>query len=172
MPVEKSAGAIIIRRPRSRTSGSLRRKDSNEIYYLLLHYPSSSKAKNPHSRASSLRGRDYWDLPKGHIEKGEDILSTVRREVLEETGLGDINLVEGFKETIRYFFRFEGKNVLKFVTFFLAETKKEKIEISPEHIGYKWLPYLEALQQLTFRNAKEILEKANRYLRTPTPNEL
>lgn len=168
MPVEKSAGAIIIRRPRSRTFGSLRGRprtssslilgtvrgrEDNEIYYLLLHYPSSSKAK-----------RDYWDLPKGHIEKGEDILDTVRREVLEETGLGGIEFIEGFKETIRYFFRIGKENILKFVTFFLAETKTKEIKISPEHIGYKWLPYQESLSLLTYENAKEILKKANIFI--------
>jgi len=141
MPVEKSAGAIIFR------------KEGNEIYYLLLHYPSSAKAP-----------RDYWDLPKGHIEKGEKIEKTVKREVKEETGLEDLKFVEGFKEWIKYFFKFDGKNIFKIVTFLLAETKTEDVKISFEHIDYKWLSYEEAIKQLTFKNAKEILEKANDYL--------
>jgi len=141
MPIERSAGAIIFC------------KEGNEIYYLLLHYPSSSRAK-----------KDYWDLPKGHIEKGEDEITTVKREVKEETGLKDINFVEGFKETIKYFFKWQGKTVLKFVTFYLAETKESKVKISPEHMGFKWLSYEEALKQLTFQNAKEILKKTNKFL--------
>jgi len=141
MPVEKSAGAIVFRR------------EEDKIYYLLLHYQSGARRPHP-----------FWDLPKGHIEKGEDVIKTVKREVEEETGLKDIKLVEGFKETIKYFFKFEGKNILKFVTFLLAETKTKKIKISWEHIGFKWLPYLEAAEQLTFKNAKEILKKANDFL--------
>jgi len=141
MPVEKSAGAIIFR------------KEGNEIYYLLLHYPSSAKAP-----------RDYWDLPKGHIEKGEKIEKTVKREVKEETGLEDLKFVEGFKEWIKYFFKFDGKNIFKIVTFLLAEKKTEEVKIYFEHIDYKWLSYEEAIKQLTFKNAKEILEKANDYL--------
>lgn len=31
-----------------------------------------------------------WDLPKGHQEKGEDIRVTASREVMEETGLGEL----------------------------------------------------------------------------------
>jgi len=152
MPVEKSAGAVIFRRaPRSRTS--LLRGKNNKIYYLLLHYPSSAKAP-----------RDYWDFPKGHIEKGEKLEDTVKREVEEETGLKDLKFVEGFKEWIKYFFKFEGKNIFKIVTYLLAETKTKDVKISFEHIGYKWLPYEEAMKQLTFKNAKEILKKANDFL--------
>jgi len=141
MPIEKSAGAIIFRR------------ENNKIFYLLLHYPSSAKAP-----------KDYWDFPKGHIEKGENEIDTVKREIEEETGVTDVKFVEGFKEWIKYFFKFKGKNVLKFVTFYLLETKTKDVKISGEHIGFEWLPYEEALKQLTFKNAKEILTKANDYL--------
>lgn len=143
MPVEKSAGAVIFR------------KEGNKIYYLLLHYPGSShRAK-----------KDYWDFPKGHLEKGEKLEDAAEREIEEETGLRDINFVEGFKETIRYFFKWEGKNVLKFVTFFLIETKTKNVQISPEHIGYEWLSFEEAIKKLSFKNAQEILKKANDFLR-------
>ena len=119
-----------------------------------MHYPSNAKAP-----------REYWDFPKGHIEKGEKIEETVEREVEEETGLKDIKFVEGFKEWIKYFFKHKGKNVFKIVTFLLAEAETEEVKISPEHIGYKWLPYDEALIQLTFKNAKEILKKADNFLK-------
>lgn len=141
MPVEKSAGAIIFR------------KKEGKNFYLLLHYPSSSRSD-----------KTYWDFPKGHIEKGESIFKTAKREIKEETGLKNIRFIEGFKEWIKYFFRADGKNIFKIVTFFLAETQEEKIKISSEHMGYKWLPYEEAVKQLTFKNAKEILNKANDYL--------
>jgi 8-oxo-dGTP pyrophosphatase MutT (NUDIX family) len=143
MPVEKSAGAIIFR------------KENNKIFYLLLHYPG----------ASHRAEKDYWDFPKGHIEKGEKIEDTVKREIFEETGLKDIKILSGFKETIKYFFKFEGENILKFVTFFLAETKEKNVQISFEHIGYEWLPYEEAIEKLTFKNAKEILKRANKFLK-------
>lgn len=141
MPIEKSAGAVIFR------------KEGEEPLFLLLHYPSGSRS-----------GQNYWDFPKGHIEKGEKIEQTAQREVTEETGLKDVEIIPEFKETIKYFFRWEGKNILKFVTFYLAETKTKEIKISGEHLGYQWLPYTEALSKLTFKNAKEILKKANSFL--------
>ena len=149
MPIEKSAGAIIFRKePFDVTQGK-----GDKIFYLLLHYPSNTKSP-----------KEYWDLPKGHIEKGEKLEDTVKREVEEETGLKDIEFIEGFKETIKYFFKWESKNILKFVTFYLAETKTRDVKISEEHIDYEWLPYEKALEKLTFKNAKEILKKANDFL--------
>ncbi len=135
MPIEKSAGAVIFRK-------------AGEIKYLLLLYQAG-----------------HWDLPKGHVEKGETLEDTVKREVKEETGLEDMKIVSGFKETIKYFFKWEGKNILKFVTFFLAETDASEVRISQEHIGFEWLPYNEAVKRVTFKNAKEILKKANGFLR-------
>lgn len=145
MPVEKSAGAIIFR------------KQGGEIYYLLLHYQSG-----------------HWEFPKGHIEKGEREEDTVKREVTEETGIAEIKIIPGFKEWVKYFFRptyglseEEKKKVgliFKLVTFYLANTGTEEVKISSEHKGYKWLAYEEALKQLTFKNAKEILRKANEYV--------
>jgi len=141
MPVEKSAGAVIFR------------KEGKNIFYLLLRYPTGSRRPNP-----------YWDLPKGHIEKGEKAEDTAKRETEEETGLKDIKISEGFKEWIKYFFKWEEENILKFVTFYLAETKTKDVKISGEHIGYEWLPYEKAIEKLTFKNAKEILKKANNFL--------
>lgn len=135
MPVEKSAGAVIFSRA------------DKKIEYLLLHYQAG-----------------HWDFPKGNIEKGEKLEDTARRETKEETGIEDIKFIPGFKESIKYFYRLKKKNIFKIATFFLAETKTKKVKISWEHIDYKWLPHEEALEQLTFKNAKETLKKANHFL--------
>ena len=139
--ITKSAGAVIFR------------KEGDKIFYLLLHYLSSAKAP-----------KDYWDFSKGHIEKGEKEIETVKREIEEETGIKDLKFIDGFKETEKYFFKDRGETVFKTVSYLLAETKTKEVKLSFEHIGYKWLPFEEALAQLTFENAKEILRKANDFL--------
>jgi 8-oxo-dGTP pyrophosphatase MutT (NUDIX family) len=140
MPIEKSAGAVIFR------------KEDDRIYYLLLYSP-------------AFRGdKTHWSFPKGRVEKGESLENTAKREIEEETGIDDLKFLDGFKETMRYFFRWEGKNVMKFSTFFLAETKIKEVKISWEHEGYKWLEYKDAFEQLTFKNSKEFLKKANKFL--------
>lgn len=159
MPVEKSAGAIIFR------------KEGEKPLFLLLHYPARAKRRvedegklRRRQTSSTSPQKEYWDLPKGHIEKGEGILETVKREIFEETGLRDINFKGEFKETIKYFFKWEGKNIMKFVTFYLVETKTEEVKISEEHVGFQWLSYDDAMSRLTFKNAKNILQKAKDYL--------
>ena len=142
MPIEKSAGAVVFR------------EKEGKIFYLLLHYPGVSHRSK----------KDYWDFPKGHIEKGETEIEALRREIFEETGIKDIQILEGFKKTIKYFFRWQGKTILKFVVFYLAKTEEEEVKISFEHIGFEWLSFEEALNCLTHKTAKEVLEEAHYFL--------
>jgi Predicted NTP pyrophosphohydrolase len=133
---EKSAGAIIFRK-----------KDS-EIYYLLLH----AKYKT-----------DYWEFPKGLIEKNEDLESTVRREIFEECGLKDIKFINGFKESINYFYRRGDKLIMKEVIYFLVESLENNVRISSEHVGYEWVKYEEAIPRLK-ENLRKVLTKAKDFL--------
>ena len=132
---EKSSGAVIFR-------------DTPEgIVFLLLHYPSG-----------------HWDFVKGKMEKGENPLDTVVRETKEETGILDLNFVEGFEENIEYDFQFEGELIHKKVVFYLAKTNTEKITISHEHLDFVWLDYKSAFEKTTYQNAKSVLSKANQLL--------
>ena len=153
MPVEKSAGAVIFRKEK-KSDGK-----EPENFYLVLHYSSTKK-----------EGKSYWDFSKGHIEEGEGEAETIKREVEEETGIKNINFIEGFRELIKYFFKFADKTIFKTVVFYLGETEEEKVKISEEHIGYKWLPFDQAREQLTFANAKEVLQRANNFLLKETKN--
>lgn len=58
---------------------------------LLLETPSGFLFCHPTSRNYSYNS---WDLPKGHVEKGEDDLSAMIRELKEETGLNYDDLIE------------------------------------------------------------------------------
>ena len=123
---------------------------------MLLRYP----AINHRS------GRDYWDYVKGHVEKGEKELETIVREAEEETGLRDLEFVDGLSYAMEYFFVFEGKKIFKIVNFRLALTKTKEIVLSDEHNDFAWLPYEEAYAALSFDNAKQVLKKANEFLKT------
>ena len=135
---EKSAGAVVFRKDR-------------EIRYLLLY------------RKAKLHYKESWDFPKGKIEE-EDEKETIKREILEETGINDVRIIPSFKEKISYFYKKENKLISKEVVYYLVETKEEKVNISDEHDGYKWANYNEAIKLLTFDNAKNILKKADNFL--------
>ncbi len=133
--MEKSAGLVIFHKGNSGTK------------YLLLHYDAG-----------------HWDFPKGHLEEGETDMDAALRELKEETGISGASIIDGFSEKLGYFYRREGKVVKKEVVFFLAEAKTDKVKLSLEHKGYEWLAYEEAVERVTFKNSREILGKAQKFL--------
>jgi hypothetical protein len=54
--------------------------------------------------------------------------------------------------------------VHKEVIFYLMETNTKTISLSFEHVGFIWLSYPQAIERLTFKNAKALLKKANLFL--------
>ena len=103
-----------------------------------------------------------WSFPKGHVEKGETEEQTAKREVLEEVGI-KIDLIDGFRETIRYNPR---PNVEKDVVYFVADSKLQSVRLQKEEVAdYKWLRPAQAFKTLTFKNDKDILKKALDFLK-------
>lgn len=92
-------------------------------------------------------------------------MDTVIRELKEETGITDARFIGDFREKISYFFKSGGKTIYKEVTFFLIETQESDVELSHEHTGYEWLNYKDAMERLTFNNAKNVLKKAHNFLK-------
>lgn len=133
--VERSAGAVIFY------------ADSSGVEYLLLRY-----------------GKGHWDFPKGHIENKEAEMDTVKREVREETGLTDIEIMPGFRRTIGYMYRKNRTLVRKEVIFYLGRTRTKSVVLSHEHRDYAWLGYEKALERLTFETAKKTLMDAHKLL--------
>ena len=112
-----------------------------------------------------LQNAGRWDFPKGGVEKGETEVQTVMREVEEETGLTDLKMIPGFRKVIEYFYRRDGKNIHKQVTYLLGETKEERIRISFEHQGFGWFPYLVALERASYDNSKLTLAEAEKFVK-------
>jgi len=111
-------------------------------------------------------GLGHWGFVKGHIEKDESDEETLFRETEEETGIKKehLKIVDGFKEKISYYFKRQGKTIYKEVNYYLAESNTSDIKLSHEHKNYKWLDYENAIEQLSFKNTKKILKKANDFL--------
>ncbi len=115
--------------------------------YLLLHYPTG-----------------HWDFPKGHVERGENEQMAAIREIFEETEI-EVELIFGFREVIKYYFREKDNLVKKEVVYFLGITEKEEVQLSYEHNGFIWLDYENALKHLSYENSKKVLMKAHLFLR-------
>jgi len=112
----------------------------------------------------------HWDFPKGHLEKGEDDLTAALRELREETGISDPQVIPGFQREITYFFRDRKKGLIrKTVAFFLGQTQvsDEDIVLSHEHEGFIFVPFDVAVRQTTYANALEVLKLAEEKLAAP-----
>jgi len=103
----------------------------------------------------------HWDYAKGHLEEGETAWQAAVRELREETGIRQVDRVGRFERDMHYVFRSPKKGLVhKTVTYFLGRTREETVKLSDEHEGSAWLPLEEALERLTFDNAREILRAA------------
>lgn len=103
------------------------------------------------------------DFAKGHPEKGETDEQAARRELFEETGIGEVELLPGFKEDIRYRFG-KKKRVDKTISFFLGRTKESRVRISKEHQGYRWCSPAEAKRLIKYPEQQALIEKAEVHL--------
>ena len=114
-----------------------------------------------------LKYKTYWGFPKGIIEENEKEEETALRELEEEAGI-KAELVKGFQHKQAWFFKAQGELVRKEAVFFLARVnkeEKEKTKISFEHEDFCWLEYEEAIKKLKIKANREMLEKANLFIK-------
>jgi 8-oxo-dGTP pyrophosphatase MutT (NUDIX family) len=114
--------------------------------YLLLHHPDG-----------------HWDFAKGKMEQGESKRETALRELKEEANIS-ADIIDGFQEELSYMFRQRGDLIKKTVYFFVGEAEMPHVTLSHEHDDFDWLPYQEASEKLTFKNARELLTKVEQFL--------
>ena len=106
----------------------------------------------------------HFDFPKGHVEEGETEHETAARELLEETGIEDLQFFDGFREEMFYTYRRQGRMSHKMVVYYVGKTTESTVKISHEHLEYVWLPYKAAYEKITFKNSKDLLDKAEKFL--------
>jgi len=138
---------------REKTIGIIAFKHEGKgIRYLLLHH-----------------GGQYWNFPKGRQEGLETELDAALRELEEETGVAEVNIIDGFKDEYDYDFDSEIRDgvkekVYKKAIFFLGEVKEAEIKISDEHIDFGWFDYETALKRLFYQEGQNSLKKAHKFL--------
>ncbi len=140
MEQENSAGVIVF----------YYNPENKEPYFLILKYTS------------------YWGFAKGWIDGGENEKQTAKREVKEEAGI-DVELIEGFKEIQRWFFRSkEGSLVRKDCVYFIAEVSRsqaEDVKISEEHEDFRFVTLEESKKYVKIKANKELLQKAYKFIK-------
>jgi 8-oxo-dGTP pyrophosphatase MutT (NUDIX family) len=125
-------------------------KTDDEWQVLLVHQISHRGGKHT-----------FWILPKGHAETGELPVEAARRELVEETGVTNVDIQTDHSFDVAYSFVHEGVKIHKTVQFFIGVCTSREVKLTqPEEIiEMKWCSFAEAKRLVTHRNTRDILEQ-------------
>lgn len=141
IPRRKPAISEVVREP---TSGGMvfrRNPKTNEIEILLIQ-----------------DAKDRWTIPKGHIEEKESAKDTAEREIREETGLKDIEVMNWLGK-INFRYRRANSLVLMTTEIFLVHAKSGTDKLKPEDWmnGIEWFSANDALDKIEYEDIGKII---------------
>ena len=102
--------------------------------------------------------KDRWTIPKGHIEEGENAQATAKREIGEEAGLTDVEML-GWLGKIHFRYRRVDKLVLMTTQIYLVKAKGDTNAIKKEDWmnGIKWFPFQDALDAIEYEDIGKLM---------------
>ena len=109
----------------------------------------------------------HWAFPKGHPDKHETEIQTARRELLEETGIKDIELIADkiLLEDRYKFSGHKGELVHKEVYYYIAEAHSEEVKVDGKEISdYKWCTLQESIPHFIHTETITLINKAYKFI--------
>jgi ADP-ribose pyrophosphatase YjhB (NUDIX family) len=106
-------------------------------------------------------------LPKGHVEPGESPRETALREVREEAGYADLEILADLGMVMNHFFvPDKACEVMREEIFFLMTLRSDELFVRDDHDADQfqaiWVPLDEAPARLTFESEEEFARRAIR----------
>lgn len=130
----------IVREP---TAGGIvfRRNEKGEVEILLIQ-----------------DAKDRWTIPKGHIEEGETAQQTAKREIGEEAGLDNVEVL-GWLGKIHFRYRRIDKLVLMTTQIYLVKALGDTNAIKKEEWmnGIKWFKFHDAIDVIEYEDIGKLM---------------
>ena len=95
--------------------------------------------------------KNFWQMPQGGVDKGEDFLAAAYRELEEETDIKSVSLIKEIDGTTTYELpdhllgiiwkgKYKGQKQKWFLMKFIGEDKEINIKTkNPEFLDWKWI---------------------------------
>lgn len=110
--------------------------------------------------------KNRWTIPKGHIEEGETAQQTAKREIGEEAGLTDTDML-GWLGKIHFRYRRVDKLVLMTTQIYLVRARGDTSAIKKEEWmnGIKWFKFHDALDSIEYEDIGKLMLLAMKRIR-------
>ena len=111
-----------------------------------------------------------WQMPQGGVDAGENFVTAMKRELFEETGIKNIQILKEIEGTFEYELpknllgiiwkgKFRGQKQKWFISRFIGDDSEINIKTEqPEFIEWKWIDMNE-LPNVIVDFKKEVYEK-------------
>ena len=95
--------------------------------------------------------KDFWQMPQGGVDDGEDYLTAALRELYEETSIKEVELIKEIDETLTYELpenllgiiwkgKYRGQKQRWFLMRYLGNEKEINLKTNnPEFLEWKWI---------------------------------
>lgn len=110
--------------------------------------------------------KDRWTIPKGHIEEGETAKETAAREIGEETGLTDVDVMNWLGK-IHFRYRRQQSLVLMTTQIYLVHARTNSHMLKKEEWmnGIGWFNVHEALDMIEYEDIGKLILLAMKKIR-------
>lgn len=102
---------------------------------------------------------DHWDLPGGRLQKGQDLKTTLQREVEEEIGITDITIGKLLDASISNLRITKGDYGLILLTYLCSVTDIGSISITDdENLEFAWFTPKQAAKKLSVKFSNSLVQ--------------